>query len=199
MATQAHGGSLRMQARFRVLLQALARPGLLLALGKAAPAPVLGAAYAFAVAECLVDHEVGFATVGDGLISTERSLFDEEVRLRTGARAVPHAEAEFVFVFGIGGDAMRQLCVGDLLDPERGATLIWNVDGFAGGLRLALAGPGIEGAAALALAGVAPADIVALQELNRDYPCGVDVFFVDGGGMVVGVPRSSRITLQETA
>jgi len=91
------------QARFRALLNALARPGLPMSLGQPAVAP-RGAAFAYllGVAETLLDHEVGFAAIGSEAGGPAITTFLEEVRLRTGASSVSAARARFVFVFGVG-------------------------------------------------------------------------------------------------
>ena len=69
------------------------------------------------------------------------------------------------------------------------------MEGFAEGTALRLSGPGIEDALDLRLAGVAASDLQTVAALNGGYPCGVDLFFVDRVGLVVGVPRSVRLQL----
>lgn len=192
------------QQRFRVLLQALSRPGcpVQLAGADAALAPLALVRYPLVIAETLLDHEVGFAVIGDGLGLADAQLLAREVRLRTGAQPVTAAEAHFVFVFGRASDALRELCVGDPAFPDRGATLIWAVAGFddevdgtsrTDGGRALLSGPGIPNELRLFLGDVAPDDLAALAEINANYPCGLDVLFVDAAGNVVGLPRSTRL------
>lgn len=193
--TAVRTSALRAQARFRALLLALASPGVPTPLGQPSAFSVREAAAAFTVAETLLDHEVTFAVLGDGLDPHGRARLVEELRLRTGARPASQRAAEFVFVFSKPGPALANVCTGDLQDPERGCTLIWAVDGFAEGTAARLSGPGIESAVDLRLAGVAASDLQTVAALNGGYPCGVDVFFVDCVGLVVGLPRAVRIQL----
>jgi len=189
--------ALETQARFRSLLEAFSWPGRPVRL-KAGPLPCTAARYLMAVAETLLDHEVTFAIIGDGLVEGDARSLSDQVRLRTGARPARPDEAEFVFVRGTAGRVIHELPVGDPEFPDRGATLIWRVDGFAGGLSATLRGPGIDGARLLRLAGVAAADLLALGQINQAYPLGLDTLFVDDQGTIVGLPRSTSIELDSS-
>jgi alpha-D-ribose 1-methylphosphonate 5-triphosphate synthase subunit PhnH len=188
------------QQRFRALLQALSCPGcpVTLPAGDAGRAPLTLVRYPLVVAETLLDHEVTFAVIGNGLLAGDAQMFAREVQLRTGAQPGAHAEADFVFIFGQAGATLYELPTGDLAFPDQGATLVWSVDGFVpsdgGGVSAGLSGPGIPGEVQLFVGGVAPEDLAALTEINRGYPCGLDALFVDTAGTVVGLPRSSLMS-----
>ena len=196
MSTLEVSTALVAQARFRALLNALARPGLPMSLGQPAVAP-RGAAFAYllGVAETLLDHEVGFAAIGSEAGGPAITTFLEEVRLRTGASSVSAARARFVFVFGAGGPALRGLAVGTPEYPDESATLLWHVPVGAPRLQVVLAGPGVDQERHCELPGIVAADIAVLGEINAAYPLGLDLFLVGEEGNAVGLPRSVRVRL----
>src|SRR5687767_2335776 len=83
------------QATFRVLLDAMARPGTIRRLPAADPtSPLAAARPLMALLQTLLDHEVGFAVVSASEHDAERltaHLFET-----TGGRAVPVEEADYV-------------------------------------------------------------------------------------------------------
>lgn len=83
--------------------------------------------------------------------------------------------------------------------PQDGATLLIDVPALAdqapvpGAATLRLSGPGIRGAAHLAVAGLPPAFWAWRRSLQAHYPCGVDLL-LSCGDRVAAIPRSSHIT-----
>lgn len=171
------------QRVFRCLLQATASPGKLFAL------PPLDAEPLESVARTLLDHETTFCVAGHGARETE-----ERVSRLTGAWPVPLPEAGFVLVLdGCGGVAADLEC-GDLERPERGATAVYAVRRLSGGpLALELSGPGVPGERRIELEGLSPEEAGAIRESRSAYPLGVDVYLVDGAGMLAALPRSVRL------
>jgi alpha-D-ribose 1-methylphosphonate 5-triphosphate synthase subunit PhnH len=185
------------QRLFRLLLEALSRPGVPVQLPPAAPPSLPDTEWLLAAGDTLLDHEVSFAVTGDGLSAGGKTTLAQEVQRRTGARPASISEADFVFVVGSPGDGLRALRTGDLAFPDGGATLLWRVQGFEDGLAATLSGPGVDGSTRLRIGGVAAPDLALLGEINRAYPCGLDCFFFDGAGRVVGLPRTTRMVIDE--
>jgi len=184
------------QRTFRLLLEALARPGGVQALSDRMPDVPPGLdPYVALVAFTLLDQEVRFATSGP---AAERLA--AYIARRTGARPAPPEEAGFLFANGDDAAApLAQLPVGSLEFPEQGATAVLTVErlsatgGDGSGPVMTLSGPGIAATARVHVQGLAPAAVRTFIELNREYPVGVDAFLIDLRGRVIGLPRTARI------
>jgi alpha-D-ribose 1-methylphosphonate 5-triphosphate synthase subunit PhnH len=181
------------QQNFRILLEAMSRPGRMLRLdGIQAAAPF---AAVLAVGGCLLDHEVSLCVIGGG---DARALQAALVGATQGRPEVPE-KADYLFIVGARGQgAAARAKRGRLEAPEEGATLVYCLaEGTSASHRLQvrLRGPGIArpGGIAPEMPGVPPAEFQALMAANADYPLGVDAFFVRPGGALMGLPRSTRI------
>jgi alpha-D-ribose 1-methylphosphonate 5-triphosphate synthase subunit PhnH len=181
------------QQNFRILLEAMSRPGRMLRLdGIQAAAPF---AAVLAVGGCLLDHEVSLCVIGGG---DARALQAALVGATQGRPEVPE-KADYLFIVGARGlGAAARAKRGRLEAPEEGATLVYCLAEGASAshrLQVRLRGPGIArpGGIAPEMPGVPPAEFQALMAANADYPLGVDAFFVRPGGALMGLPRSTRI------
>lgn len=173
------------QRAYRCLLEATANPGKLFAL------PPAGADAAEVVLLMLLDGEVTFRALGPGAPEAEGRLVRE-----TGARTAPLSEADFVLVLGgNSGGALRDLKRGTLEAPEEGATAVYAVERLSerGTLTLVLSGPGVPEERVLGVEGLALEEVEEIQESRAAFPLGVDVYLVDGSGLVAGLPRSTRV------
>ena len=170
---------------FRVLLNAMSRPGRVYPLPDGPP----GLPAAASLLSCLLDNETSLAVIGD-------SELDSFLPRHLGCRPAAPEEADFVLV---GREAEKgcqglSLRCGSLEYPDRGATVVYLVEELAeGGDTLSLAGPGIDGGISLDIGGLAAAELRHLQRLNNSYPLGVDAIFLDRQGCVACVPRSARM------
>lgn len=181
---RATGAVLESQAAYRALLRATASPGEAVVLPGPAP-------YAETLLRTLLDHEVAFCAVGPGAREAA-----ERLSRATGAPRVSVAEADFLLVLGGGsGRMLPSLGRGTLENPEAGATAVYGVEEISerGPIMLLLSGPGVPGQVAVGVEGLTEEEVCAMQETRADYPLGVDVYLVDCGGNVVGLPRSTRI------
>lgn len=182
------------QRTFRMLLDGMARPGKPLRLASPALTPPPGLTpYAASVALTLLDGETTFA------VAPARHDWEQYLLLNTGARLVNVAQAAFAFAPGHQAAAvLAEMPRGDLVMPERGATLVAMVEKIAaaatGDVRLSLRGPGVAGTAVLTLTGWPPAAVDALAAANGEFPLGVDVILVDAGGVLACIPRSATFT-----
>jgi alpha-D-ribose 1-methylphosphonate 5-triphosphate synthase subunit PhnH len=187
------------QRIYRLVLDAMARPGKLNSLPVVSINPPSGLSqYAAAAALTLLDSETGFCVLPDNQMIVDYLL------LNTGAASCPLTVAEFIIVIGAtAGLELSDVCRGTLISPEKGATLIIMVDRLATaagtGSKLTLRGPGIKGEAILYISGLNKSILEAIASLNQEYPLGVDVVYVDHAGTVACVPRSSSLRWEEVS
>lgn len=181
------------QLTFRVLLDAMARPGTIRQLPVAAEgAPVNP--WLAATLLTLLDHEVGLAVESfpgaDGI-----ELY---VRQRTAARPTAAEQADFVVVSWdtLDSSLPLRLRTGTLEYPNDSATLLVLVPplGSETGLQLALAGPGVAAGHTAWVGGLSPALFEARDEA-AEYPCGIDLLLIDPSGQVLALPRSTAIQI----
>ena len=101
-----------------------------------------------------------------------------------------------VFLQG-GAHVAADSGVVDAKEPQRGATLIVEVDRLGGdaSTRLRLRGPGIESAQPLAVTGLSQEFWLWRTRLQAALPRGVELLLVCGT-QVAAIPRSTRITLE---
>lgn len=201
-----------LQAAFRALLDATARPGEVAELPRADEACAADAAEAgllaptVTVADVLLDAATSVAVAGQ---DTEAARV---ISRRTHALGAPVETAPYVLLpCSVRGDeasaAVASLTPGNLLDPQLGATCVVECSALVGagpdGSRVGsssgeaaasawrLTGPGIKDAA---LVECDRADVL-LARIGRadEFPCGIDLVLVDRAGHVVAIPRTTRI------
>ncbi len=185
------------QAAFRVLLDALARPGLVLALPGQATPPVT------VVPLALADHTQAIAVVGpDPTVASD--VADALVRATGASVARDNGKADIVVVLRDPEPPLvRALRRGSALQPELGARLAITAgrlcaDGPAE-VVLTLTGPGVAATRRLGIDGVAAEVFAALAEVNESFPAGVDTWLVDDNGHVAAIPRSTRLHIKKGA
>lgn len=181
--------ALASQAVFRRALEALSRPGRLVALESDAEVPAGLDSASCALALALLDQDTAL-WCSPSLAGPRIGGF---LRFHTGCALAPHAQrAEFALAragelpdlegFGQGSDEY----------PDRSATLIVQVGALEEGGAWRLSGPGIKGVARIGCSGLPAGFIVQWQRNGSRYPRGVDVILVCGR-LVCGLPRTTRI------
>ncbi len=181
------------QQFYRLLLDAMARPGKIVALSKLEIDPPEGLSWSIAgLAFTLLDQETTFAVLPD------HESWSRYLCLNTGSRQAAVPGAEFIIIDGrVDLPELMEANRGILLFPDRGATLMVMVSAVGGAgadTRLTLQGPGIHGKVSLALGGLCPGNLERVQTLNREFPLGVDLIISDHRGALVCIPRSSTVT-----
>src|SRR5262249_42456528 len=143
------------QKHFRSLLDSMARPGKINRLDAVALNPPQGLNVASAlVAFALLDADSTFEVVG--MEQGEGAYLSSN----TNARRTDIAEAHFIFARGVEtADFLESADCGTLLYPDTAATVILqiedaSVEPLSNGLKLTLAGPGIDASATLFVRGV---------------------------------------------
>jgi alpha-D-ribose 1-methylphosphonate 5-triphosphate synthase subunit PhnH len=181
------------QAVFRVLLDALARPGTTGWIEATPgngdlPASTPVAALAALLTLCDYATPVWLQARDDALAST--------LRFHTGAPLVDSpGRAAFAYVdVPAMLPAPDAFALGEPESPEHAATVLVRVEAFEGGRPLTLSGPGIETSASIAPLGIPDDFWQARAALAPAFPCGIDCYLVCGRA-VVGIPRTTRVEL----
>ena len=178
------------QAVFRLLMDAMARPGRRCRIEADVTAPGLAGPAQAALALTLCDADT---PVWRGDTSPTLGAW---LAFHTGAplTAVP-GEAAFAFV-GPGDTVPDDLLLGTPDYPDRSATLVIEVQSFGEGERFHLSGPGIDGQCDIAIDGL-PDGFAAFRAANRAlFPRGVDVVLTADRDLVA-LPRSTHFIPSE--
>jgi alpha-D-ribose 1-methylphosphonate 5-triphosphate synthase subunit PhnH len=171
------------QQNYRVLLEAMARPGSVQTLQGMDENPA-GAA---AVLATLLDASVTLCDC-DGLLS------DSDLSLLQTGLAEPE-QADYLLCAGQQVPGFEPK-LGTLPSPEQSATLLIRVAALEeGDLRLALSGPGIKGEVECAIAGLDPQWLARREDWVCGFPLGVDLILVDEKG-VMALPRTTRVEVR---
>ena len=187
------------QEHYRLLLDAMARPGTINVLPRmslATPPTLSGAAALLGFA--LLNADVSFYADGEAADVVTRYLV-----VNTAAAPESPDKADFVFAAGTASEALlADMKKGTLPYPDEGATLIAGVEALAsdaqalGGkpyLALTLEGPGVAGKRTFFVTGLSSGLIAALQECNLEFPLGVDLILTDPDHRIACIPRSNRV------
>ncbi|WP_019938697.1 phosphonate C-P lyase system protein PhnH [Bordetella sp. FB-8] len=182
------------QIVFRLLLDALARPGRVheLDVQSGVPAGLSQAMTATLLTLIDVDAPLWLPRgMGTGV--------EQFLRFHCSSRITPKLDlAAFVAVpAGHALPAIAECDLGDPAYPDRSATLIIEVESLQGGPPLRLTGPGIKDEQILRVRGL-PSDFLAQWRANNQrFPLGVDAILTHGS-LLCGLPRTCRIGLQES-
>ncbi len=169
---------------FRVILQGMSHPG------KVYPLPDLSGAGS-AVIEilgCLMDNEVSFVVIGDKDMETV-------IASHTDCRPVSAEDADYIVARnGTTRGKLVNFKRGSLEYPDTGATILYLVEELSEATgEIVLSGPGVNGTVSLRITGLDPSELQLLREVNSEFPLGVDAIFLDQGGNIACIPRSTRI------
>ncbi|GGB24689.1 carbon-phosphorus lyase [Tistrella bauzanensis] len=181
------------QVTFRLVLDAMARPGRIMTVG-AVPGhdrPLSRAACSVMLA--LADH--------DTAVWLDRAAAPAlpYLRFHTGATVAgtPDRAAFAVIGDATAMPALDRFALGSDAYPDRSTTLVIEVDGLSGGqdgrgVAWRLDGPGIDGSRLLRVTGLPVGFVVARAALAPLYPRGIDIILTCGDRLVA-LPRTTRI------
>jgi alpha-D-ribose 1-methylphosphonate 5-triphosphate synthase subunit PhnH len=182
------------QAHFRVLLDAMARPGSIQVLNDVDIVPPHGLHRVSAL--------VGFALLnGDvtfHVVSADSDVADY-LMVNTASLMTSADEADFIFVKGnLRTPAILAAKVGSLRYPEEGATVIVDVDKISdvacdGAVALTLSGPGVLDTKTIYVAGLDVAILADFVSQNAEFPTGIDLILTDGDDALSCVPRTAKL------
>jgi alpha-D-ribose 1-methylphosphonate 5-triphosphate synthase subunit PhnH len=183
------------QATYRKLQDALARPGLIQSLdrdgfGTVEVLPMAAAATLLTLA----DYTTPVWLPGGGDHPAAPWL-----AFHSGAKATAEPlEASFAFLAaGVTEPALCDFAAGDECYPDRSATVLVECRDFFYGPRLRLYGPGIRSSVDVAPAGLRPGFWQEVETNAARFPLGIDLFLVVGA-KIIGLPRTTQITMLET-
>lgn len=176
---------------FRVILNAMARPGRISKLGqKNHPEILLDSTWALLLT--LVDH------AGSVFLPNEYALptVIASLQFQTGARiAVAPDNAAFVLAKATEATSLLEACdMGSPEYPDRSTTLIVQCEALLEE-SVTLSGPGIQTIQNFGASGVAAPFWQVLAARRQHYPRGTDVFFT-APGQIAAIPRSTRIEVR---
>lgn len=182
------------QRIYRAVLDAFSRPGQPCPLPVLPPAPPPLSPSAGAVLLALADLDAPVWLDAAATGETAAAW----LRFHSGAPVVGAPDHATFAVIGdaAGLDDLDVFPLGTPEYPDRSATLIVQVAGFADGTTVILRGPGIRGAQRLSIEGLPPAFWSAWEANTALFPQGVDVLFA-GPDSVVGLPRTTRATPED--
>lgn len=179
------------QAVFRVVMQAMSRPGIVQALDRRLSPPAPMSAGSAAAALTLFDYETP--------VWLDRSLTDAEdvsrwLRFHTGAPIVsdPQQAAFALITDPAKAPDFMAFALGAPDYPDRSTTLILQVESLLSGLTMMLRGPGIAGMQTLSARPLPDCFIRQMVDNRALFPRGVDVLLVTDDA-VAAIPRSTRI------
>lgn len=172
------------QACFRAVLEAMAHPSRLVAIGESlAPLPVADPATA-AVALTLLDADTPV------WLDSELMTLRPWLGFHCGAPIVARGEAAFVIAKRM--PPLEDLRSGTHETPEESATLILQVASLEGGMSLRLEGPGLAAPNTLRVDGL-PLDFPSLWAGNHGlFPLGIDLILCSGTNLAA-LPRSVSV------
>lgn len=168
------------QQIFRTLLDAMSRPGSVLDL----QSQLQNSKATRGVLATLLDGSVSLSDPAQLLDSADWPLLE--------ARKAAPDEAAFVLC-DAGITPNFTPCLGELTDPQHGATLVLQGKRVGdGGTTLHISGPGVDGDSELRIDGFAADWFIQRQQWNMDFPLGVDLLLVDEL-RVTALPRTSSV------
>ncbi|WP_028548457.1 phosphonate C-P lyase system protein PhnH [Paenibacillus sp. UNC451MF] len=187
------------QTAYRKLIDSMSRPGtisdLSLEAGKLDMVQGLLPA-TLIIAQMLLDTEVTFKVV-----SERESQIAHLLSQWTYAKEAVLDTADFIFVMSDAaqGELLRTLetaKIGDLMDPHSSSTIIMETESLFGGIKLSLAGPGIQTSSrAEMLISDEWTDARAVR--NAEFPLGLDMIFIDKFHRVLALPRTTQVVKEE--
>lgn len=178
------------QAVFRQLLSAVAHPMKAVSIARQTKGFSWEHPELWAVGCTLMDNTTCFYVEKDAELG--RALAD-----LTLARHAAPSEADHIFLsstlnYDTLGILFQTAKKGTLSDPHRSATFLIFCPEFEGDTPLTVSGPGIKGERELLTTPYIRGICELQKELNSEYPCGIDLFFVSGGGELMALPRLCR-------
>jgi alpha-D-ribose 1-methylphosphonate 5-triphosphate synthase subunit PhnH len=178
---------------FRIIIQAMSRPGVPVRLETAleSPAPLHVTSAAVALTLCDFQTPVWLSPA----LRNERTV--HYLRFHTGAPIVEQMEAaHFAFLSVEERNPVSLFAQGTHEYPDRSATLVIQAVQF-NSRDVVLTGPGIKASVGFGVEGLAQEFWAGLAENHARFPVGVDVIFAAPQSLAT-VPRSIAVRIAET-
>jgi alpha-D-ribose 1-methylphosphonate 5-triphosphate synthase subunit PhnH len=185
------------QWHFRVIMDCMGRPGKIGNLQRDISPPELMNKASDLVGFALLDTNASFCCIGKNKSDVESYL-----EINTHASKTSVDKADFIFLKGDGDQSnIHEAKIGSLSYPEDGATLVIDVNqlsnqGLNDSLFLRLNGPGVENENELYIKGIAKSLLIAIAEVNQEFPLGVDLILTDRNNNICCIPRSNQFSIE---
>ena len=186
------------QSSYRKLLNCMARPGLIENIQEESEKLDINVKFYNAtmiLMLMLLDGEVSYKIVTDRKI--EITNIASQMTFSNQAQA---QNADFIFILSDASpqsivDAFRCAKIGDLVNPNKSSTIIFEIEDLLKGQELALIGPGIENTNYVKVQSLGDW-IEERDKLNTEYPLGIDIIFIDPASNIMCLPRTTKISKQ---
>lgn len=180
------------QQTFRKVLEALSFPGKINVIDECPSDMSPLVSQTALICLTLLDSEVTFH------VAEESNLISNTVHAYTGSHRTVADNADFIILPLLTSNEevlykLNSAKIGDLVRPHKSATIIFEVESLTCGHQYVLKGPGIKGAIGINCS-VNPEIIKKRNEINSEYPLGIDMILIDIQGNVVGLPRTTQIS-----
>ncbi|WP_414475168.1 phosphonate C-P lyase system protein PhnH [Microvirga sp. M2] len=177
------------QAVFRLVMDAMAQPGLIVDVGwpVQAPAPLEPAAAAFLATLADYDTPVWFEDRGAHAAVSWLTF-------HTGAAVTKDPSTASFSILSPKSpvDSWSTFAMGTLSYPDRSATLLLPVESLRGGTPRRIRGPGIETVATIAPCGLPDGFAEAMAHNAARFPLGFDLLLICGSELLA-LPRTTRL------
>lgn len=176
------------QKVFRELLHAISNPGDVGNIAEYAKKIKTENGALIAIAHTLLDSKNSFYMIGEGVRKEALSGLTRAVHSDTGPK--------FIFVVSECGEEEREKSFaiaspGSIVEPHKNTVLFIFVQDLNETCRLS--GPGIDGIKTVLLSKYALAWLQKRDQMEYEYPSGLDIFFVSPKGDVIAIPRKIRV------
>ena len=186
------------QSVYRKVLNSMARPGVIETLEeqKKIDIEVSCNKGTFLVMLMLLDGEVSF-----NIVSEKSEEMTSLISQMTYSKQKNLEEADYIFVLEDASEkslaeVYKLAKIGTLIDPNKSATIIAEVNSINNNDDLELSGPGIKDKKSLSISG--NNKWIKERELkNKEYPLGVHAIYIDKEYKVVSLPRTTKIKRKE--
>lgn len=187
------------QGTYRKVLNSMSRPGIIESIEDEAVKVDIDVDFynsTFLTMLMLLDREVSFNVVSDNSENISRLISQIAY-----AKVKPIEEADYIFVIKDSCDErLEEICtkakIGDLVNPNKSATIIAEFDYVDNNGSLEFTGPGIKEVNKVFISGNR-SFIKARETKNQEFPLGIDIICLDKNGNVLCIPRTTKISQKE--
>lgn len=142
----------------------------------------------------LLDGEVNYKIVTD-----KEDTFGF-VNQMTYANPSETKAADFIFILNDvdsekARETFKKAKIGNLIDPHKSATIIFEVENLSNDKDLVLVGPGIKEANFAKIQGN-KSWLEEREKKNIEYPLGIDIVFIDRLSNIMCLPRTTQVSKQ---
>ena len=186
------------QSSYRKILNCMARPGIIENIKEESEKIDIDVKFyksTMVLMLMLLDGEVSYKIITD-----KKEEVTNVTSQMTSANSAQTQDADFIFILSDASPekiegVFRDAKVGDLLNPHKSATIIFETEGLSKEQDLALIGPGIENINYVKIQ-TNTGWIKERYKVNVEYPIGIDIIFTDSSSNIMCFPRTTQVSKQ---